>query len=106
MLETFSGYVVYDLLTLSQNTYFLDTLKFFIYDTINTFTPLSVIIIAIPFIRSCFPPEKTRKIFSDKKEYIGNKLLTFSTYNCAVVPVKIQSKREVLLTTDNYRSCI
>jgi uncharacterized membrane protein YraQ (UPF0718 family) len=72
MLETFSRYIVYDLLKLSQNTHLSGALEFFIYDTIKIFILLSVIIFAISFIRSYFPPEKTRKILSHKKEFIGN----------------------------------
>jgi uncharacterized membrane protein YraQ (UPF0718 family) len=72
MLEMFSRYIVYDLLKLSQNTHLSGALEFFIYDTIKIFILLSVIIFAISFIRSYFPPEKTRKILSHKKEFIGN----------------------------------
>jgi uncharacterized protein len=71
MFESFSRYIVYDLLKLSQNTHFSGALEFFIYDIIKIFSLLSVIIFAISFIRSCFPPEKIRKILSHKKEFIG-----------------------------------
>jgi uncharacterized protein len=72
MLETFSGYVVYNLLKLSHDTHFSGALEFFIYDIIKIFLLLSIIIFAISFVRSYFPPEKTRKILSHKKEFIGN----------------------------------
>jgi uncharacterized protein len=94
MLETFSRYIVYDLLKLSQNTHFSSALEFFIYDTIKIFLLLSVIIFAISFIRSYFPPEKTRKILSHKKEFIGNilaALLGVATpfCSCSAVPLFI-----------------
>jgi uncharacterized membrane protein YraQ (UPF0718 family) len=94
MLETFSRYIVYDLLKLSQNTHFSGALEFFIYDTIKIFILLSVIIFAISFIRSYFPPEKTRKILSHKKEFIGNilaALLGVATpfCSCSAVPLFI-----------------
>jgi uncharacterized protein len=94
MLETFSGYIVYDLLKLSQKAHFSGALEFFIYDTIKIFILLSVIIFAISFIRSYFPPEKTRKILSHKKEFIGNilaALLGVATpfCSCSAVPLFI-----------------
>jgi uncharacterized membrane protein YraQ (UPF0718 family) len=94
MLENFSRYIVYDLLKLSQNTHFSSALQFFIYDTIKIFILLSVIIFAISFIRSYFPPEKTRKILSHKKEFIGNilaALLGVATpfCSCSAVPLFI-----------------
>jgi uncharacterized protein len=72
MLEMFSRYIVYDLLKLSQNAHFSGALEFFIYDSIKIFLLLSIIIFAISFVRIYFPPEKTRKILSHKKEFIGN----------------------------------
>ena len=94
MIESFSKYVVYDIFKLSQNTHFSGALEFFIYDTIKIFILLSVIIFAISFIRSYFPPEKTRKILSHKKEFIGNilaALLGVATpfCSCSAVPLFI-----------------
>jgi len=94
MLSNFSKYIAYDLLKLSQNTHFSGALEFFIYDTIKIFILLSVIIFAISFIRSFFPPEKTRKILSHKKEFIGNilaALLGVATpfCSCSAVPLFI-----------------
>lgn len=72
MLSDFSKYVAYDLFKLSEDTQLSGALEFFVYDTIKIFMLLAVIIFAISFIRSFFPPEKTRKILSHKKEFIGN----------------------------------
>jgi uncharacterized protein len=94
VLSNFSKYVVYDLLRLSQNTRFSGALEFFIYDTIKIFILLTVIIFAISFARSYFPPERTRKILSHKKEFIGNilaALLGVATpfCSCSAVPLFI-----------------
>lgn len=75
MLKNISKYIAYDFLKLSHNTHLSGALEFFIYDTIKIFILLSVIIFAISFIRSYFPPEKTQKILSHKKEFIGNILV-------------------------------
>jgi len=94
MLESFSKYIVYDLFGLSPDTHLSGALEFFIYDTIKIFILLSVIIFAISFIRSFFPPEKTRKILSHKKEFIGNILAALLGVvtpfcSCSAVPLFI-----------------
>jgi uncharacterized protein len=94
MLGNFSKYIVYNLLNLSPGTHLSGALEFFIYDTIKIFILLSVIIFAISFIRSFFPPEKTRKILSHKKEFIGNILAALLGVvtpfcSCSAVPLFI-----------------
>jgi uncharacterized membrane protein YraQ (UPF0718 family) len=94
MLDTFSQYVVYDLLKLSPDSKLSSTLQFFIYDSIKIFILLGVIIFAISFIRSFFPPEKTRGILSHKKEFIGNILAALLGVvtpfcSCSAVPLFI-----------------
>ncbi len=94
MLENLSKYIVYDLLKLAQNTHFSGALEFFIGDTVKIFILLSVIIFVISFIRSFFPPEKTRKILSHKKEFIGNILAALLGVvtpfcSCSAVPLFI-----------------
>jgi uncharacterized membrane protein YraQ (UPF0718 family) len=94
MLNVFSKYIVYNLFGLSPNTHLSGALEFFIYDTIKIFILLSVIIFAISFIRSFFPPEKTRKILSHKKEFIGNILAALLGVvtpfcSCSAVPLFI-----------------
>ena len=94
MLSNFSQYVVYDLFKLSRGTQLSGALEFFIYDTIKIFMLLAVIIFAISFVRSFFPPEKTRKILSHKKEFIGNILASLLGVvtpfcSCSAVPLFI-----------------
>jgi hypothetical protein len=94
MLSNFSKYVVYDLFRLSPDTRIAGALDFFIYDTIKIFLLLSIIIFAISFVRSFFPPEKTRKILSHKKEFIGNILAALLGVvtpfcSCSAVPLFI-----------------
>lgn len=94
MLGTFSKYVVYDLFNMTHGTQSSGALEFFIYDTIKIFLLLAVIIFAISFVRSFFPPEKTRKILSHKKEFIGNILASLLGVvtpfcSCSAVPLFI-----------------
>jgi uncharacterized protein len=94
VLSTFSKYLVYDLFKLSQSSPFSAAVEFFIYDTIKIFLLLAVIIFVISFVRSYFPPEKTRKILSHKKEFIGNILASLLGVvtpfcSCSAVPLFI-----------------
>jgi len=72
MLQNIAYYLVYDLLGMAQGTRLSGALEFFIYDTIKIFLLLSVIIFIVSIIRSYFPPEKTKRILTHKREFIGN----------------------------------
>jgi uncharacterized protein len=94
MLEGLAKYIVNDLFGLSRDSHLSGALNFFIYDTVKIFILLSVIIFVISFIRSFFPPEKTRKILSHKREFIGNILAALLGVvtpfcSCSAVPLFI-----------------
>jgi hypothetical protein len=65
--QRLADWLVYDVLKIAHKSKFGDALNFFIYDTIKIFILLLIIIYAITFIRSFFPPEKTKKILAGKK---------------------------------------
>ncbi len=48
------------------------SVHFFIYDTIKIFILLSVMIYAISYIQSYFPPERTRRILGKLSGFVGN----------------------------------
>lgn len=94
MLKIFAAYITYDLLSLSKDSRMADALNFFIYDTLKIFLLLTVIIFVISVIRSYFPPEKTKRILSHKKEFIGNILaahlgIVTPFCSCSAVPLFI-----------------
>jgi len=94
MLKDFAGYLVYNILNLEHSSRLADVLEFFIYDTIKIFFLLTLIIFVISVIRSYFPPEKTRRILSHKKEFIGNILaallgIVTPFCSCSAVPLFI-----------------
>ncbi|MEW6584712.1 MAG: permease [Nitrospirota bacterium] len=94
MLKPLSYYMTYSLLHLERGTRLADAVEFFIYDTIKIFLLLSVIIFAVSIIRSYFPPEKTKRILSHKKEFIGNILaallgIVTPFCSCSAVPLFI-----------------
>ncbi|HEX9136193.1 MAG TPA: permease [Nitrospirota bacterium] len=93
MLKEFAQYVVYSLIGMEQGR-LSGALEFFIYDTIKIFLLLSIIIFAISVIRSYFPPERTKRILSHKREFIGNILaallgIVTPFCSCSAVPLFI-----------------
>ncbi|HET6513758.1 MAG TPA: permease [Thermodesulfovibrionales bacterium] len=94
MLKAFPSYITYDLVRLDRGSKLADALNFFIYDTIKIFLLLAVIIFIVSIVRSYFPPEKTKRILSHKKEFIGNILaallgIVTPFCSCSAVPLFI-----------------
>jgi len=94
MLKAFASYITYDLLKLDHGSMLGDAVEFFFYDTIKIFLLLTVIIFIVSVIRSYFPPEKTKRILSHKKEFIGNILaallgIVTPFCSCSAVPLFI-----------------
>jgi uncharacterized protein len=93
-MKDFASYVVYDLMHLARGTGMADAMEFFIYDTIKIFLLLAVIIFVVSLIRSYFPPERTKKLLSHKKVFIGNILAALLGVvtpfcSCSAVPLFI-----------------
>lgn len=72
MWQKFVDYLVYGLMGLLPKSHLGAAVNFFIYDTVKILFMLTIIIFVIAIIRSYFPPEKTRKILSHKREFVGN----------------------------------
>jgi len=94
VLKNFADYIVFNLLTLKPGSRLGEALDFFIYDIIKIFLLLAVIIFVVAIVRSQFPPEKTRKILSHKREYIGNVMAALLGVvtpfcSCSAVPLFI-----------------
>jgi hypothetical protein len=94
MLKTFASYMTYGLAGLEHGSRLGGALEFFIYDTIKIFLLLSAIIFTVSIIRSYFPPERTRRILSHKKTFIGNVLAALLGVvtpfcSCSAVPLFI-----------------
>lgn len=94
MLSDFAYYITNNFLKLDKGSRLADALQFFIYDTIKIFLLLSVIIFVVSIIRSYFPPERTKRILSHKKEFIGNILaallgIVTPFCSCSAVPLFI-----------------
>ena len=94
MLKNLADFIAFNLFSLKPGSHLGEALDFFIYDTIKIFLLLAVIIYVVAIIRSKFPPEKTRKILSHEREYVGNvmaALLGIVTpfCSCSAVPLFI-----------------
>lgn len=94
MFSNISQYIVYTLLGLERSSKLGAALDFFLYDTAKILILLLVIIFLISFVRSFFPPEKTRKLLARKGEFAGNilaALLGVATpfCSCSAVPLFI-----------------
>ncbi len=75
MLKIFTllaNLIVYDWLGMEKGRHLTDTIHFFIEDTTKIFFLLTVIIFFVSIIRSFFTPERTRRLLSGKRLFLGN----------------------------------
>jgi uncharacterized membrane protein YraQ (UPF0718 family) len=94
VLKKFAAYVVFNLFNLEPGTHLGEAINFFVYDTLKVFFLLVVIIFFVAIIRSYFPPERTRRILSRKRQYLGNGLagllgIVTPFCSCSAVPLFI-----------------
>jgi uncharacterized membrane protein YraQ (UPF0718 family) len=94
VLKKFVAYVVFNLFNLEPGTHLDEAINFFIYDTMKVFFLLIVIIFFVAIIRSYFPPERTRRILSRNRQYLGNGLagllgIVTPFCSCSAVPLFI-----------------
>lgn len=87
---------VYGLAGMKRGTHAAEALNFFLFDTVKILLLLVVIIFAITFIRTFFPPERTRRILAAKKgslfgAHVAAALLGIVTpfCSCSAVPLFI-----------------
>ncbi|WP_196607218.1 permease [Pectinatus frisingensis] len=71
-VQAIADFLTYTALDLSAESKLGSAINFFIFDTVKILILLLLIIYIITFIRSYFPPERTRKILSNNK---GNRLI-------------------------------
>lgn len=94
MLQSFADYMTYNLFGIQTGTHLASAVNFFIYDTLKIMLLLAIVIFAVSFVRTYFPPEKTKQILSHKREFFGNisaALLGIVTpfCSCSAVPLFI-----------------
>jgi uncharacterized membrane protein YraQ (UPF0718 family) len=94
MLKSFADWLVFSIIGLVPGTSAGEALDFFIYDTIKIFLLLTTIIFVVAVIRTSFPPERTKRMLSHKREYVGNILaallgIVTPFCSCSAVPLFI-----------------
>jgi uncharacterized protein len=95
-VQNLADWLVYSAFGIQAGSKLGDALNFFFYDTVKIFILLFAIIYIITFLRSFFPPEKTREILSRKKgnTFVGHILaallgIVTPFCSCSAVPLFI-----------------
>ncbi len=93
-LQWLSDRITYDLIGLSPDSHLGAAVNFFIYDVPKILLLLAVIVFVVSFVRSYFPPEKTRKYLAHKREWVGNVIgagtgVVTPFCSCSAVPLFI-----------------
>lgn len=94
MIKYLADRLVYQWLGIQPGTMLGEALNFFFYDTVKILLLLSVIIFVVAIIRSYFPPERSRKLLGNRREYVGNLLaallgIVTPFCSCSAVPMFI-----------------
>ncbi len=93
-VQLLADWITYNLLQIHKGVVLAGAVNFFIYDSIKILILLWVIIYVVSFLRSFLPPEKTRKILTNRFEIIGNILASLIGIitpfcSCSAVPLFI-----------------
>jgi len=95
-IQIFADWLVYGVFGIAKESRLGSALNFFVFDTIKIFILLIIIIYAVTFIRSFFPPEKTREILARHKGsmFVGHILaallgIVTPFCSCSAVPLFI-----------------
>jgi len=72
MLQVIVDWVLYSIFGLSAESRLVQSLNFFLYDSVKILLLLFVMIAVIGFLRSYIPPEKIRRVLSKQKYGTGN----------------------------------
>ncbi len=94
MIKHLADLLVYEWMGVQSGSMLGESLNFFFYDTMKVFLLLVSIIFAVAVIRSYFPPERSRKLLGNRREYVGNLLaaslgIVTPFCSCSAVPMFI-----------------
>jgi uncharacterized membrane protein YraQ (UPF0718 family) len=93
-LKLLADLLVYRVLHLREGAHLADALNFFVYDVAKIFLLLTTIIFVVAIIRSFFPPERTRRLLSHRRSWVGNILaallgIVTPFCTCSAIPLFI-----------------
>lgn len=94
MLKQLADHIVFSVMGVDPKSHLGEALDFFLYDTVKIFLLLATIVFVVAVIRSYFSPERTRRILSHNREYVGNVLaallgIVTPFCSCSAVPLFI-----------------
>jgi uncharacterized membrane protein YraQ (UPF0718 family) len=93
-LSQFADWFTYDLLGLKRGLHLSAAMEFFVFEVPKVLMLLVLVVFAVGIIRSFFTPERTRRILSGKREFVGNILaallgIVTPFCSCSAVPLFI-----------------
>jgi uncharacterized membrane protein YraQ (UPF0718 family) len=93
-LKLLADLLVYRVLHLREGAHLADALNFFVYDVAKIFLLLTTIIFVVAMVRSFFPPERTRRLLSHRRSWVGNILaallgIVTPFCTCSAIPLFI-----------------
>jgi len=92
--QQFADWLSYSILGLRKGAVLGGAVNFFVFDSLKILILLFSIIFVVSFIRSYLPPEKTRKLLTNRFQIIGNTLAALTGIitpfcSCSAVPLFI-----------------
>jgi uncharacterized membrane protein YraQ (UPF0718 family) len=93
-LAALSEWLTYEVIGLEEGSALGESVAFFLYDVPKILIMLAVIVFVVAIIRTYFPPERTKKMLSHTRLYIGNVLAALLGVvtpfcSCSAVPLFI-----------------
>ncbi|MGA2137664.1 MAG: permease [Verrucomicrobiia bacterium] len=73
-LAPLAAWLTYSLLTLPRGSHLGAAVEFFVYEAPKVLMLLMLVVFGVGIVRSFFTPERTRRILSGKREFVGNVL--------------------------------
>jgi uncharacterized membrane protein YraQ (UPF0718 family) len=93
-LSQFAEWLTYDLFGLKHGLHLSAAVEFFVFEVPKVLMLLILVVFGVGIIRSFFTPERTRRILSGKREFVGNILAALLGVvtpfcSCSAVPLFI-----------------
>lgn len=93
-LASISRWLTYDLMRLEKGEHLSAAVEFFIFEVPKVMMLLVLVVFGVGVVRSFFTPERTRRILSGKREFLGNILASLLGVvtpfcSCSAVPLFI-----------------
>jgi uncharacterized membrane protein YraQ (UPF0718 family) len=91
-LESFTGFITYNVLLMNRDSHLTEAVRFFIYEVPKVLLLLVLIVFAVGIIRTYFSPERTRKMLEGKSLFTGNVLASILGIvtpfcSCSAIPL-------------------